>query len=214
MKIPPGLVAPIINTLYRIWTSTLRYTMTGYHHLWDIDHGGGMAVLAFWHDELFPLLKIGPDLRKAAMVSQSRDGEYLARLLHSLGIRTVRGSNSRNAFRALLEAGRVMRDEKRTLCLSVDGPRGPRHEVKDGAVILAHRTGAPIIPVRLYMERAKKFGSWDRFQLPWPFSRVHAIFGEPYHVKADKLSQEMVADESKKLAERLQNLAPKRLYES
>lgn len=214
MKIPPGLVAPVINTLYRLWTATIRYTLTGIDHLRDLDHSGGMAVVALWHDELFPLLRLGPDLRLAAMVSQSNDGEYLSRLLESLNIRTVRGSNSRNAVKALLEAGRVMRDERRTMCLTIDGPRGPRHEVKDGAVILAHRSKAPIVPVRMHMERSKKFGSWDKFQLPWPFSRVHVIFGEPYHVVADKLNQEVVAMESKKLAQRLESLVPERLYES
>ena len=214
MKIPPGLVAPVINTLYRLWAATLRYTLTGYHYVRDLNHSGGMAVLALWHDELFPLLKLGPNIRLAAMVSQSQDGEFLARLLHSLNIRTIRGSNSRNAVKALLEAGRVMRDEKRTLCLTVDGPRGPRHEVKDGAVILAQRTNAPIIPVRMHMQRAKKFGSWDKFQLPWPFSRVHVIFGEPYYIKAEKLSQELVAAESEKLGQRLDGLVPQCLYES
>jgi lysophospholipid acyltransferase (LPLAT)-like uncharacterized protein len=148
------------------------------------------------------------DLRIVTLVSRSRDGEYLARLLQALGLLTARGSSSHGGMSALLQAVRLMREEKCNGCLTIDGPRGPRHTVKDGAVFLAFHTSASLVPVRLFMKKAKVFRSWDRFQLPLPFSRVHIVFGSPYTVGVTELSSRTLEEERRTLQRHLETLEP------
>ena len=206
MKIPPWIVAPLIHGLYRLWCNTLRIRQTNRAPLDALAASGKPVVVCLWHDELFSLMHVRRDLRIVTLVSQSRDGEYLARLLQALGLLTARGSSSRGGTSALLQAARLMREEHYNGCLTVDGPRGPRHQAKDGAVFLAFHTPAPIVPIRLFMENAKVFSSWDQFQLPLPFSRVHIVFGEPYHVTAMELSPEELERERIELQNRLELL--------
>ena len=210
MKISPALLAPFITFFYRLWCATLRINEVGRDvpdALWAKDVP---LVIPIWHDELFTLIHVRKKLKLVTVVSQSRDGEYLARLLESLRIKTARGSSSRGGIGALLKAARIMRDEGRSCVITVDGPKGPRHVAKQGAVILAHRVPAQMQPVRLFPERAVVFRSWDRFQLPLPFSRVHIVFGEPYSLKAQELTEESLEAERVELERRLEAILPPR----
>lgn len=183
MKLPPSLVAPPLYALYNAWCATLRYDVAGRDAVDALWHARTPMVFALWHDELFPLMHVRRDLEIVTVVSQSRDGEYLAQVLQRLGLRTARGSSSRGGVKALISAARQMRKEGLCGCVTLDGPRGPRHKVKPGAIFLAQRAQAPIVPMRIFMERAKVFErAWDRFQLPLPFSRVRVVFGEPYRL--------------------------------
>jgi lysophospholipid acyltransferase (LPLAT)-like uncharacterized protein len=183
VKLPPALIAPPLYGLYKAWCATLRYDIAGRQAVDDLWHARTPMVFALWHDELFPLMHVRGDLEIVTVVSQSRDGEYLAQVLQRLGLRTARGSSSRGGVKALIGAARQMRKEGLCGCVTVDGPRGPRHKVKPGAIFLAQRAQAPIVPIRIFMERAKVFErAWDRFQLPLPFSRVRVVFGEPYRL--------------------------------
>lgn len=208
MKIPPWLVAPLIHGLYRLWCGTLRITESGRIPVEALTTAGKPVMFCLWHDELFPLMHVRRDWRIVTLVSRSRDGEYLARLLQALGLITARGSSSRGGTSALLQAARLMREEKYNGCITVDGPRGPRHVAKDGAVFLAFHIPAPIVPIRVFMKKAKVFRSWDRFQLPLPFSRVHVAFGEPYQVSATDFSPEELERERLELQKRLETLSP------
>ena len=208
MKIPPWLVAPLMHGLYRLWCGSLRIREHGRAPLDALEAEGKPTVLCLWHDELFSLMHVRRKLRIVTLVSRSRDGEYLARLLQALGLLTARGSSSRGGASALLQAARLMREERYNRCLTVDGPRGPRHVAKDGAVFLAFHTPAPIVPIRLFMQKAKVFRSWDRFQLPLPFSRVDIVFGEPYMVRATELTPDELERERLELQTRLESLHP------
>ena len=208
MKIPPSIAAPIITLFYRLWCATLRVNEVGREvpdALWKNDTP---LVVPIWHDELFTLIHVRKNLKLVTVVSQSRDGEYLARLLEALRIKTARGSSTRGGIGALLKAARIMRDEGRSCVITVDGPKGPRHVAKQGAVILAHRVPAQIQPIRLFPEWAFVFRSWDRFQLPLPFSRVHIVFGEPYSLRAQELTEENIEAERMELERRLNALRP------
>lgn len=119
--------------------------------------------------------------RPYVMISQSRDGERIARTVEHVGFRPVRGSSSRGGMRALLQTVRLLRGPV-VCCHLVDGPRGPRGEVKAGLILMAQRSGAVLIPV-LYATRHKWLaGSWDRMQVPMPFGRVVARFLAPRDV--------------------------------
>lgn len=207
MRIPPAIVAPLINVVYRVWCSTLRIREFGRDTVDAFSAEGKPMMFALWHNEVFPLMYTRRTLRIVAVVSQSRDGEYLARLLQALGIKTARGSSSRGGIGALLNAARLMREQKYSGCITVDGPRGPRHVVKQGAVVLAFRTPAYVVPIRLFAAKAKEFRSWDRFRLPLPFSRVDIVFGEPYLLSAEKLSESELERERLELEGRLHSLA-------
>lgn len=210
MKIPPELIAPFVSFFYRLWCSTLRIHEVGREAPEARMLQGEAFVVPIWHDELFTLIYGRKKLRLTTIVSQSRDGEYLARLLLSLGITAARGSSTRGGIAALLRAARIMREEKRSCVITVDGPRGPRRVAKPGAVILAHRVPAYIYPIRLYPEKPIVFRSWDRFQLPLPFSRVFIVHGEPYKLTATELTEEELERERKELERRLNELTPPR----
>lgn len=208
MKLSPSFIAPFATVLYRLWCSTLRVNEVGREQadaLWKNDVP---LVTVMWHDEIFAIIHARKKLRLVTIVSQSKDGEYLARLLQSLRIRPVRGSSSRGGLGALLKVARLMRDERLSCAISVDGPRGPRHVAKQGAVVLAHRVPAKIVPIRAFFERAVVFNSWDRFQLPKPFSKVHVVFGAPYDLKAQALDPESLEAERLEVERQLAALCP------
>ncbi len=208
MKVPHWFLAPIIHAVYRLWCGTLRITESGRKALDDLDRQGKPTVVSLWHNEFFPLMAVRRALRVVIVVSQSNDGEYAARLLEALGLKTARGSSRRGGLAALLHAARMMRSEHYHGCITLDGPTGPRHQVKEGAVFLAVRTPAPIVPARIFMKRAIVFNSWDRYQLPLPFSRVHIAFGEPYLPEARELTAEALRDECARLRQKLDALCP------
>jgi len=135
-------------------------------------------VYAFWHGMLlfatFPFRHKGVH----AVVSLSRDGEYLSRVLSAWGYRMIRGSSSRGGLQVYRKALEVLRSGG-TLGLAPDGPRGPRQQVNPGAVRMAATSGAHIIPMGCAYSKKITFRSWDRFQIPLPFSKVAVIFGEP-----------------------------------
>ncbi|NIR33344.1 MAG: lysophospholipid acyltransferase family protein [Desulfuromonadales bacterium] len=136
------------------------------------------VILAFWHDQLLLMVKgyRGPGAR--ILISASKDGELIARTMEQFGQGAVRGSSSRGgkaAFREMMDLARQPFD----LVFTPDGPKGPRHEVKMGVVQLARLTGRPVIPMAFACSRGHRFSSWDRFLLPFPFSRGVYSFGEP-----------------------------------
>jgi lysophospholipid acyltransferase (LPLAT)-like uncharacterized protein len=194
--------------LYRLWCVCLHVVETGREDIDRLDAEGRLLMFSLFHDELFALMHVRRDLRLATVVSRSRDGEYLARLLHSLGLKTARGSSSRGGLSALTGMERLMRGEQRHGVITVDGPVGPRHIVKQGAIVLAFRVPALLVPVRLFPRRAVVFNSWDRFQLPLPFSRVDIVFGTPYAVTLAELKAGDVERERAELQQRLNELRP------
>ncbi|HKK93300.1 MAG TPA: lysophospholipid acyltransferase family protein, partial [Longimicrobiales bacterium] len=106
------------------------------------------------------------------------------RVLQRLGYGTARGSSTRGGVRALRELLRAGRSG-RVLAVTPDGPQGPREVMKTGPLVLAGRSGVPIIPIGVGMSRAWRLSSWDRFSIPRPFSRVHIRYGDPVHVPPD-----------------------------
>lgn len=210
MKIPPGLVGPFIGGLYSLWCRTLRYSQVNRETCDALSRQGKPLVFTLWHGEVFAFPFKHGDWKIFTIVSKSTDGEYLARVLQSQDIYPLRGSSSRGGLAALLRGAKIMQEKTMHACITVDGPRGPRHEVKDGALYLAHRAGAHIVPMRAVYPSAKIFGSWDTFALPYPFSRVTMIFGEPYTIEAEELTGPVLAAERLRLKNALEALLPQR----
>lgn len=211
MKIPfdPLKLVPLVSWIYRLWVATLRYEVHGdWESIFTANKSGDSFVVALWHGELVPV--VGFAIRTegdfAAVVSQSKDGEFAARLIESLGYVTVRGSSSKGGVRALLQLKRLIKKENHIGVFAVDGPRGPRHQAKDGVVFLAQRAGAKIIPARAYPKWKKVFSSWDRFILPMPFSKCNVHVGAPITITHETLDKDTMARERKRLEDSLNGL--------
>lgn len=176
-------LAPLITGIFRLWGRTLRFTRTNYQAILTCQEKGESLIFAIWHDELFPPTYLHRDEGVVAVVSSSKDGEILARVMQRLGYGLARGSSSRQGLKAMLSAMKQVRSHGRHAVLTVDGPRGPRHQAKAGAVYLASKAKVPLVPVRIRISRAKIFHkAWDRFQLPLPGARCEIIYGQPYSV--------------------------------
>ena len=213
MKIPfnPAVLSPLIAWLFRAWTRTIRFEPVGEtERFLAANRQGEPMVIALWHGEIFPVTAYGHTMSShlVTFVSQSKDGEVIARVIEQLGHATVRGSSTRGGVRALLQAKRIMERENRMAVFTIDGPRGPRHKAKDGVIFLAQLAGARIIPVRAFPEKRKVFNSWDRFVLPLPFTRCPVYVGEPMEVTGEKLTKEVLERERARLEERMHALGP------
>jgi hypothetical protein len=138
-------------------------------------------VFLLWHDALLPLLWQHRRQSIAIVVSEARDGQYLADFAASLGYRTVRGSSTRGAARALLGAVRELKAGY-AVAFTPDGPRGPRREMKPGVIAAAQRGGAVVVPLHARADRAWRLDSWDRFMIPKPGARVRIVYGRPFEV--------------------------------
>ncbi|MDB4948714.1 MAG: hypothetical protein JWM27_1363 [Gemmatimonadetes bacterium] len=194
---------------------TCRIRTVGEEHFrphWD---AGKAVIFVLWHGRLLPCTYHHRQQGVVTLASQHRDGEYSARILDRWGFVAVRGSSSRGGLEALRELMRAVR-RGRSLAITPDGPRGPREVMKPGPLLIAQRTGAPIIPTESAASRAWFFGGWDRFMVPKPFSRITIEYGEPVYVPrdADEAQLEAIArDVERRLAEmraRMGGAAPRR----
>jgi len=186
--------------------STLRFRVEGREHWEEAGRGGRLPIYTFWHDRIFPGTYFFRRRRIVIMTSQSFDGEYIARFIQRFGYGAVRGSSTRGAVGALVELARLVR----LGCpagFSIDGPRGPRHVAKMGAVLLAKKTGQPILPFGVNAERFRRLPSWDRLQIPLPFTRVHVRFAPPIHVPADA-DEGTLAARREELQRALESVSP------
>jgi lysophospholipid acyltransferase (LPLAT)-like uncharacterized protein len=142
------------------------------------------VIYAFWHGHLLYLMYRYRGSGVYILVSQSRDGEVLSRILRRFGLPTIRGSSSRGGRQSLLELVRRARAGA-SAGIAPDGPRGPRHQAQLGIITLARLTEVPIIPVAVGARWKIEFQSWDRLLLPLPGSRVVVAYGEPVVVPPD-----------------------------
>ena len=144
------------------------------------DHPG-TAIYALWHRQEVLMIYLHRNRAVCGLVSKSKDGEYMARILKRFGFTFVRGSTTSGGFmslRGLIKAARA----GYSIAITPDGPRGPVFKVQPGVVYLAQKAGAPLIPVACALSKKKIFRSWDRYQFPLPFGRIQAVYGAPFAV--------------------------------
>jgi lysophospholipid acyltransferase (LPLAT)-like uncharacterized protein len=139
---------------------------------------GRPFIFAFWHGQMLPLLVQHRDEGVAVLISEHGDGEIIARVAMRLGYKTIRGSTSRGATRALVAMAKTIADGTE-IAITPDGPRGPARSVAAGVLAIAHRSGVPIVPIGVSAPTAWHLKSWDRFVIPRPFSRIHIVYGDP-----------------------------------
>jgi lysophospholipid acyltransferase (LPLAT)-like uncharacterized protein len=178
-----------LGLLARAWLATLRVRVEEHPAFAALARRSPERpwVLAFFHGTQFPLLAWRRRRETVVMVSLSNDGALQARALARLGFCVVRGSSSRGGARGLAAVVRAMRGRgarapafARDAAFAVDGPRGPYGEPKPGAALAARRAGGVLVPMGSAVARGTIFArAWDRFALPWPFSRVAVVLGAP-----------------------------------
>lgn len=148
------------------------------------------AIYVFWHRCLLPMAWYCRKQGYGILISQHFDGEWIAQAAARMGYRIFRGSSTRGGHQAMLEMAHAVSDGQ-SIGFTVDGPRGPRFQAKSGPVYLARATGAPIYALHFSPQRAWELNSWDRMQIPRPFSRLRGVWAGPLRVPASATSDEM-----------------------
>jgi len=147
-------------------------------------------IVSFWHACIIPATYICRNIGVRVMSSFSYDGEYMGRIIRNFGFVPVKGSSSRSPIRALLGLRRAL-EEGWTVAFSIDGPRGPRYQVKPGPAALARSSGVPLSMFHMAVESAWVLNTWDRLIIPKPFSRVLVRFGNIIPVSSDASEEDL-----------------------
>ena len=142
-------------------------------------------IMAIWHSRILLVSYLFKGTNASILVSRSDDGEIIARILQAQGQKTVRGSTKKGGLRAVARLIKNLRDHRGPGAIIPDGPQGPRFQVQPGVIMLAKKTGHPIIPVSYSAKKIKVFSSWDRFILPYPFTRCRLVYGKLIPVPED-----------------------------
>jgi len=181
MKIPGMAVSFIAWVVLSLWSRSLRVRFVNRDIVDRFASQGRCVIYAFWHGSVFLLPYPNRDSGIVIMVSESRDGEIAAAMLRHFGLEVVSGSSKRRGDRGLLGLVRAMQKGK-SVAITLDGPRGPLHEAKEGAIFLAARMQAPIIPVATGAKHCWILQTWDKFLIPKPFTEGAVLYGEPIEV--------------------------------
>jgi lysophospholipid acyltransferase (LPLAT)-like uncharacterized protein len=177
-------LVPVCYFFLRTYLPFLKLKFIGRETAYDHIKKHGRIIIPIWHQRLFPALAYAREFmefRPIVMISQSRDGELIADIAQRLGFVPVRGSSSRGGTEALKTILRKL-EENPVVGHVVDGPRGPKGTVKPGLIRMAQLSGAVVLPLILSVDKAWIAGSWDRFLIPKPFSRVTVQWGDPFSV--------------------------------
>lgn len=183
MKIrSPWLVALagwFIALMVRTWMRTIRFEYHPQEKRYDPNDQGfeGRYLYCFWHEHI--LVPASQYARKdiQVLISKHADGQMIARACRSLGFSTVAGSSTRGGAEAVKEM--VRQGENSHLAITPDGPKGPRRTVQQGVGYLALKTNLPVVAFGVAYSNCWRFGSWDRFALPKPFSKAVLVTGKP-----------------------------------
>jgi lysophospholipid acyltransferase (LPLAT)-like uncharacterized protein len=174
------ILGTLAGWLMRLWTATLRYEVDDRCGITRPGNELPPVIYAMWHNRIFVIPSIwlrncGHHRKAVVLTSASKDGAILSRAMAVFGIGSVRGSSSRRAVAALIGMKRELK-EGVDVCITPDGPRGPRYGFHAGMIKLAESSGAPILPIHARFHSAWRLNTWDRLVIPKPFSRVTVIF--------------------------------------
>lgn len=168
---------------------TLRYETEGWENF-EKAHEKGVPIYVFWHNRIFAGTYFFRNRGIVVITSQSFDGEYIARFIRRFGYGAARGSSTRGGVAALVELIRVMR-RGLPAGFTIDGPKGPRYVAKSGACLLAKKTQNPMMPFLVETKKFWEINSWDKLQIPKPFSRARVFIAELIYVAKDASDAEL-----------------------
>ncbi|MGB3211568.1 MAG: lysophospholipid acyltransferase family protein [Desulforhopalus sp.] len=198
------IVPPTVGWLMRVWFGSCRVTVHNQENCFAADEMGEKGIASFWHYSIIYILYHMRKYSATAMVSASNDGEYIARLAEEFGFDAVRGSRNRRGVEGLKAMFRALRNGK-SAAIVADGSQGPPRVVQPGAILLASRTGTPVIPMIWAASSYFTIRSWDRTVIPKPFCRIDFYYGKPLLVPP-KLTPEEIEEYRLRLEKRLNEL--------
>jgi len=167
----------ILPSVINIYIKTLRIKINNFP---DLDTN---AVFIFWHSKMLIGWWLFSNKQYGALVSQSKDGEILNRILIRWKYKVVRGSSSKAGKEALSEIINFA-EFGNSVVLTPDGPRGPPGNIKNGALVISYECKIPIIPVKIFNHNKNILSkSWDKFEIPLPFSKCEVHFGAKHYYK-------------------------------
>jgi lysophospholipid acyltransferase (LPLAT)-like uncharacterized protein len=197
----------VFYLLAKLVGRTVRFEVEGWENWEAIQRAGHVPIYIIWHNRSFLNTYWWRKRRIVVMTSRSFDGEYLTRFIHHFGFGAVRGSSTRGGATAMVEMIRLMRAGCPT-ALTPDGPKGPRYVAQMGPVILAKKSGHPMLPMTIAPTRYWELPTWDGYQVPKPFTRARLRLGSPIFVPADANDAllEMKREELKRALDELDKL--------
>ena len=203
-RISIAIIPTALAFLVRLWFATCRVRVHGKKYRDMVMADEGSAVGTFWHYGFLYSFYHNRKEKVIAMVSGSKDGEYISRFVEKFGIPAVRGSRNRGGIAALKG---MIRGMKKGYSAGIvgDGSQGPARVLQAGCIILASRSGAPIVPMGWSCNRYLSFNSWDKTAIPYPFSKIEFFYGEPIEIPP-KVSQEETEVFRKLVEERLNQI--------
>lgn len=175
------VVPAAIWLVSKLWFATCRVREHGRERRQSVTGGNKQVIATFWHYSLLVVFQLAREFSGVAMVSSSRDGEYIARFARLCGFSAVRGSRNKQGVQALKELLKSCKEGRNT-ALVADGSQGPARVAQPGSILLASRAGIPILPVAWSASRYITIRSWDRTAFPKPFATVDFVYGEPIEV--------------------------------
>lgn len=200
LKLKDRIILTVAPSLAKMIIKALAFTMKieflheeRVRQFWDREE---KVIVAFWHGRLLMMGLSYKGKGVKVLISQHKDGEIIARVMDKFGFGTVRGSSTRGGAAAMREMVTAVRSYD--IVITPDGPKGPKYVVQDGVIALARLTGRPIMPLTFGSSRKKVFGSWDSFNIPYPFSKGVFMWGEPIYVsKEDDMERRRIELEGK-----------------
>lgn len=203
------MIAAVVYSVIRTLGPTLRYEVLGWQHAERVYAAKKQCIWAFWHRVIIPVAWWGRNRGVVVMNTTAFDGQWTRKVIEWLGFGTAQGSSTRGGLRGLAVMARRLVEGK-DCAFTIDGPRGPRYVAKPGPVILARKTGCPILIFHIGVDRGKTFDkTWDHFLLPKPFARTIMLFAPPIFVPqdADAAKLELMHAEMQKELERVRDIA-------
>lgn len=184
-RIQIPIIAAAVWSVIRLLGPTLRFEMHGWQHAERLYAAGKRCIWTFWHRSMLPTAWWARNRGIVVMATANFDGRWGAKVIEWLGFGTVAGSSTRGGMRGLAELAQRIK-EGRDAGFAIDGPRGPRFIAKPGAVLLARRTGQPVMVFHVAVDRGKTFDrAWDHFLLPKPFTHTVILVAPPIYVPED-----------------------------
>jgi lysophospholipid acyltransferase (LPLAT)-like uncharacterized protein len=194
----------VLFWLIRVIGATLKFEVHGWEHHTETEP----LVYSFWHNRIPIATYFWRHRGIVVMSSQSFDSEYIARFIQRFGYGAAKGSSTRGARAGLIQMIRAVRAGK-SAAFTVDGPRGPIYQAKPGAIMLAAKAGAAILPFSISLSRCWRLPSWDGLEIPKPFARVIVMLGERIYVPEDEGNDEQQRVRLQRVLEELRDWSDK-----
>ncbi|HHO59469.1 MAG TPA: DUF374 domain-containing protein [Thiotrichales bacterium] len=192
-----ALLKPLVWLLVNLLWLSCRKKIVGQENMDRVLATGKAVIPCYWHQQhifcgWYMLQQLKHGMKVGFLISPSVDGEIPAKIVASKGARVIRGSSTRTGAQALREMYQVVARDGVSPVTTSDGPTGPIFKFKPGAAMLSRMTGAPMVPLACAAKSAWYLGSWDRFMIPKPFTKVVVAVGEPVTVDASVSSKDLM----------------------